>query len=57
MFLLFSQPDDFNNQTLVNTTTPIQNFNISAFAEALDMGNPLGGTFILVGPDPTGTVF
>lgn len=55
MFLLFSQPADFNGQTLVNSTTPVNNFNISAFAETLEMGNPLGGTFILVGPDPNTT--
>ncbi|EIM81695.1 PEBP-like protein, partial [Stereum hirsutum FP-91666 SS1] len=55
VFLLFSQPEDFNNQTLVNSTTPVNNFNISAFAETLEMGNPLGGTFILVGPDPNTT--
>ncbi|EJC98052.1 PEBP-like protein [Fomitiporia mediterranea MF3/22] len=53
VFLLFDQPADFNNQTEVNSTTSIANFNISQFALDVGLGNPLGGTFILVGPDPS----
>ncbi|CAL1713449.1 unnamed protein product [Somion occarium] len=53
VFLLFNQPRGFGRQTLVNSTTPIQNFNISQFASEIGLGNPIGGTFILVGPDPT----
>lgn len=56
VFLLFPQPAGFDNQTLVTANTSISNFNISAFAEALELGNPLGGSFILVGPDPNTTV-
>ncbi len=56
-FLLFKQPEDFNERTasLVNATTSISNFNISQFAQEVGLGNPLGGTFMLVGPDPSTT--
>lgn len=57
VFLLFKQPEDFNAKTptLVNASTSIQNFNISQFAQEIGMGNPLGGSFMLVGPDPSTT--
>ncbi|KAK7464751.1 hypothetical protein VKT23_005958 [Stygiomarasmius scandens] len=48
VFLLYRQSPSFNGQTLVNASTPIQRFNITTFAEALDLGNPVGGTFMLV---------
>ena len=51
VFLLFRQPGDFNNQKLVGPNTPISHFDIRAFAEATNLGNPVAGTFILVGPD------
>ncbi|TCD62350.1 hypothetical protein EIP91_007048 [Steccherinum ochraceum] len=53
VFLLFEQPRGFNQQTLVNSTTSISNFNISQFAAAVGLGSPLGGTFMRVGPDPS----
>ncbi|EJC98053.1 PEBP-like protein, partial [Fomitiporia mediterranea MF3/22] len=53
VFLLFQQPTGFNSQTEVNASTPVTNFNISQFAQDAGLGNPLGGTFILVGPDPS----
>ncbi|KAI0316660.1 phosphatidylethanolamine-binding protein, partial [Amylostereum chailletii] len=53
IFLLFKQSDAFENQTLVNSTTSISGFNISQFAEAVGLGDPLGGTFMLVAPAPT----
>ncbi|KAF8199075.1 PEBP-like protein [Pholiota molesta] len=52
-FLLFDQSRGFNKQTLVNATTSISMFNISSFAAAVGLGQPIGGTFMLVGPDPT----
>ncbi len=52
VFLLFNQPRGFDQQTLVNATTSIANFNISQFAAEVGLGNPIGGTFIRVGPDP-----
>ncbi|KAF7346567.1 hypothetical protein MSAN_01884800 [Mycena sanguinolenta] len=52
-FLLFRQSAEFVTQTLVNSTTPVQLFNISQFAAAVDLGNPIAGTFMLVAPDPT----
>ncbi|KAJ7133003.1 PEBP-like protein [Mycena filopes] len=51
-FLLFHQSDEFATQTLVNATTPVSLFNISQFAAAVDLGNPIAGTFMLVAPDP-----
>ncbi|KAI0345130.1 PEBP-like protein [Trametopsis cervina] len=53
VFLLFHQPAGFDQQTLVTPSTSISNFNISSFAEATHLGNPIGGTFILVAPDAT----
>ncbi|KAJ6475041.1 PEBP-like protein [Mycena vitilis] len=50
-FLLFKQSPAFATQTLVNTTTSVSLFNISQFAAAVDLGNPIAGTFMLVAPD------
>ncbi|KAG6909253.1 hypothetical protein DXG01_001435 [Tephrocybe rancida] len=52
IFLLFKQPRGFNDQTLVTPATPIQLFNISTFAVATGLGDPIAGTFMLVAPDP-----
>jgi len=56
-FFLFKQPEDFNERTpsFVNTTTSLLKFNISQFAQEVGLGNPLGGTFMLIGPDPSTT--
>ena len=51
VFLLFQQPAGFNQQMEISAVTPIENFNISQFAIDVGLGNPLGGTFIRVGPD------
>ncbi|KAG6876350.1 hypothetical protein C0992_013286 [Termitomyces sp. T32_za158] len=53
IFLLFNQPENFNAQRLVTPTTPIDLFNISEFAAATGLGDPIAGTFMLVAPDPT----
>ncbi|KAF8958369.1 phosphatidylethanolamine-binding protein, partial [Flammula alnicola] len=53
VFLLFEQSTAFNGQTLVTPATSIANFNISQFAGAVGLGQPIGGTFMLVGPDPS----
>jgi len=50
VFLLFDQSREFNGQTLVNANTSVSNFNISSFASAVKLGQPIGGTFMLVGP-------
>ncbi|KAK6977555.1 phosphatidylethanolamine-binding protein [Favolaschia claudopus] len=50
IFLLFKQSPAFATQTLVNSSTPVQLFNISQFAAAVDLGNPIAGTFMLVAP-------
>jgi len=52
VFLLFNEPAGFDAQTEVTPTTSIALFNISKFAADVGLGNPLGGTFMLVGPDP-----
>lgn len=51
VFLLFSQPEEFDAQTIVGSSTPRMNFNISSFAADIGLGDPIGGAFILVGPD------
>jgi len=51
IFLLFEQPRGFNSQTVVNTTSPVQNFDIAAFASAVGLGDPIAGSFMLVAPD------
>jgi hypothetical protein len=48
--LLFKQSPEFATQTLVNSTTSVSLFNISQFASAVDLGNPIAGTFMLVAP-------
>ncbi|KAF7368692.1 hypothetical protein MVEN_00193700 [Mycena venus] len=52
IFLLFDQSPQFAQQTLVTPATSIENFNISQFAKAVDLGNPLAGTFMRVAPEP-----
>ncbi|KAL0578565.1 hypothetical protein V5O48_003415 [Marasmius crinis-equi] len=51
VFLLFRQSEEFANQTEVNSTTSISNFNISMFAADTNLGDPIAGTFMLVAPD------
>ncbi|EEB96198.1 hypothetical protein MPER_04706, partial [Moniliophthora perniciosa FA553] len=53
VFLLFRQSPEFDQQTLVNSSSPVQLFNISSFAAATGLGDPIAGTFMLVAPDPT----
>ncbi|KAJ7625383.1 PEBP-like protein [Mycena polygramma] len=50
-FLLFKQSPEFATQTLVNASTSVSLFNISQFAAAVDLGNPIAGTFMLVAAD------
>ncbi|PFH53306.1 hypothetical protein AMATHDRAFT_55142 [Amanita thiersii Skay4041] len=51
IFLLFKQPATFNDQTEITTQSPISLFNISQFAKDVGLGDPIGGTFMLVAPD------
>ncbi|PFH49637.1 hypothetical protein AMATHDRAFT_76088 [Amanita thiersii Skay4041] len=51
VFLLFRQPATFNDQTEITTQSPISLFNISQFAADVGLGDPIGGTFMLVAPD------
>ncbi|KAJ7154355.1 PEBP-like protein [Mycena crocata] len=50
IFLLFKQSREFATQTVVNSTTSISLFNINQFANAVDLGNPIAGTFMRVAP-------
>ncbi|KAK0201569.1 hypothetical protein DFS33DRAFT_1276444 [Desarmillaria ectypa] len=52
VFLVFKQPKGFNDQTLVNSTSPYWSWNISVFGEAVGLGDPIAGTFMLVEHDP-----
>ncbi|KAF8913753.1 phosphatidylethanolamine-binding protein [Gymnopilus junonius] len=54
VLLVYSQPGGFdtNAPTLVNSSTPRNNFNISTFAQAVDLGDPVAGNYFLVGPTP-----
>ncbi|KAF9009126.1 PEBP-like protein [Hymenopellis radicata] len=49
VFLVFNQPEGFNDQTLVNASTSILGFNISSFAEEVGLGDPIAGTYMIVG--------
>ncbi len=51
VFLVFNQTGGFDGQTLVNASTSILNFNLSSFAEAVGLGDPIAGTYMLVGPN------
>ncbi|PPQ96597.1 hypothetical protein CVT26_010752 [Gymnopilus dilepis] len=53
VFLLFDQSKAFQTQTLVTPATSIALFNLSQFAHDVGLGQPIGGTFMLVGPDPS----
>jgi len=48
VFLAFRQPAGFDQQTLVSADTPIQHFDIAQFAEAVGLGDPIAGTFMMV---------
>ncbi|KAJ7639019.1 phosphatidylethanolamine-binding protein [Roridomyces roridus] len=50
--LLYTQSKDFATKgpSLVNASTPITSFNISAFADAVGLGEPIAGTFFFEGP-------
>ncbi|KAF8644431.1 hypothetical protein AX16_008490 [Volvariella volvacea WC 439] len=50
IFLLYKQPAGFNQQTIVTPSTSIAGFNISNFALRVGLGDPIGGTFMLVAP-------
>lgn len=52
IFLLFEQPEGFDDQTLFNSSSRRAYFNISSFAAAVGLGQPIGGTYMLVAADP-----
>ncbi|KAF8827004.1 hypothetical protein HHX47_DHR5000844 [Lentinula edodes] len=52
VILAFIQPADFNSTgpELVNASTPRNNFNLTTFGEAVNLGAPIAGTYFLTGP-------
>lgn len=52
VFFLYEQPDEFDRQTFVNASTSVSNWSLSEFAAEVGLGDPLGGSFMMVGPDP-----
>jgi hypothetical protein len=49
VFLLFEQPDGFKEQKEVGPETDRDAFNVSQFAEKAGLGDPVAGTYMLVG--------
>ncbi|KAF9533191.1 PEBP-like protein [Crepidotus variabilis] len=47
---LFKQPPQFDGQSLINATTPIIRWNISQFVNSTGLGQPIGGTFMMIAP-------
>lgn len=52
-WLLWKQPEGFEAETFFNASTPITNFNVSAFAASVGLGDPVGGSFVMIGPEET----
>ncbi|CDO76552.1 hypothetical protein BN946_scf184982.g11 [Trametes cinnabarina] len=57
ILLLFVQPVNFTTVApqFVNSSTPVNNFNISLFAQEVGLGSPVAGNFFLTGPDANST--
>ena len=50
VFLLYDQPNGFKEQTEVTPDTGRDAFNVSQFSEKVGLGEPVAGTYTLVGP-------
>ncbi|KAJ3505422.1 hypothetical protein NLJ89_g7424 [Agrocybe chaxingu] len=50
-WLLFNQSPKFSRQTLVDSTTNRLYFDIAKFAQETELGDPIAGNFVLVGPE------
>ncbi|KAF5320087.1 hypothetical protein D9611_010315 [Ephemerocybe angulata] len=46
-YLLYKQPDNFNQQRVVTSQTSIVNWNVTQFAAQTGLGNPIAGTFMM----------
>lgn len=55
VFLIFNQTPAFDSQTLITPNTSVAMFNISSFAAATGLGQPIGGTFMFVAPQAAAT--
>ncbi|EKM75532.1 hypothetical protein AGABI1DRAFT_116362 [Agaricus bisporus var. burnettii JB137-S8] len=51
IFMLWNQPRGFDQQTVVGADTPRGSFNVSEFARAVGLGEPIAGTFLFVAPN------
>ncbi|CAA7265475.1 unnamed protein product [Cyclocybe aegerita] len=49
---LHRQSIEFAEQTLISPTSSPLNFNLTDFAAKTNLGAPIGGTFMFMGPDP-----
>ncbi|KAJ6539557.1 phosphatidylethanolamine-binding protein [Mycena capillaripes] len=57
MVLVYVQSADFASKvpSILNSSTPRTNFNMTAFSDALGLGSPIAGIFFFTGPDTTTT--
>ncbi|KAJ2927833.1 hypothetical protein H1R20_g9265, partial [Candolleomyces eurysporus] len=46
-YLLYKQPANFSQQTIVTSQTSIVNWNVSQFASRAGLGDPIAGTFMM----------
>ncbi|KAH6899253.1 PEBP-like protein [Coprinopsis sp. MPI-PUGE-AT-0042] len=53
VFLMYRQPDNFHDQTFVTSDTPRTGWNVSDFAYNVNMGDPIGASWMLVAPEST----
>ncbi|KAF9562564.1 PEBP-like protein [Agrocybe pediades] len=57
IFLIYEQPPDFDGQTLVTPTYMRFFFNLSSFPSTTGLGQPIGGNFMIVGPDMSSPIW
>jgi hypothetical protein len=48
IFLAFNQLEEFDQQIFVNSTTPIENWDIETLAEEVGHGDPIARNFMMV---------
>lgn len=49
VWLVYNQPPGFEQETFFAPGSPINNFNLPAFAKAVGLGDPIAGSFALIG--------
>jgi phosphatidylethanolamine-binding protein len=48
---MYRQPNGFNDQTYVTPDTPRLGWNVSDFAYNVNMGDPIGASWMMVAPE------